>query len=105
MERKNYLVEELSKEEKAYLKSIIVNVRKRYIKDNYCYINNQCVSMDEVKEIEGESVLDLIINKCEDEIKSAVEFEKVISDSKLYYAIKALSLRDVLNPKNWTFFD
>ena len=30
MERKNYLVEGLSKEEKAYLKSIIVNVRKRY---------------------------------------------------------------------------
>ena len=46
--------------------------------------------MEEVEEIEGESVLDIIINKCENEIKSAVEFEKVISDSKLYYAIKAL---------------
>lgn len=94
MERKNYLIEGLSKDETAYLKSIIVNTRKRYIKDNYSYINNQCVSMEEVEEIEGESVLDLIINKCEDEIKSAVEFEKVISDSKLYYAIKALSLRE-----------
>lgn len=94
MERKNYLIEGLSKDETAYLKSIIVNTRKRYIKDNYCYINNQCVSMEEVEEFEGESVLDLIINKCEDEIKSAVEFEKVISDSKLYYAIKALSLRE-----------
>ena len=93
-ERKNYLIEGLSKDETAYLKSIIVNTRKRYIKDNYSYINNQCVSMEEVEEIEGESVLDLIINKCEDEIKSAVEFEKVISDSKLYYAIKALSLRE-----------
>ena len=48
MERKNYLVEGLSKEETAYLKSIVVNARKRYIKDNYCYINNQCVSMEEV---------------------------------------------------------
>lgn len=94
MERKNYLVEGLSKEETAYLKSIVVNARKRYIKNNYRYINNQCVSMEEVEEIEGESVLDIIINKCEDEIKSAVEFEKVISDSKLYYAIKALSLRE-----------
>ena len=63
MERKNYLVEGLSKEETAYLKSIVVNARKRYIKDNYCYINNQCVSMEEVEEIEGESVLDIIINK------------------------------------------
>ena len=52
MERKNYLVEGLSKEETAYLKSIVVNARKRYIKDNYCYINNQCVSMEEVEEIE-----------------------------------------------------
>lgn len=94
MERKNYLVEGLSKEEIAYLKSIVVNARKIYIQDNYCYNNNQCVSMEEVEEIEGESVLDIIINKCENEIKSAVEFEKVISDSKLYYAIKALSLRE-----------
>jgi hypothetical protein len=31
MERKNYLVEGLSKEEIAYLKSIVVNARKRYI--------------------------------------------------------------------------
>ena len=30
MERKNYLVEGLSKEETAYLKSIVVNTRKRY---------------------------------------------------------------------------
>ena len=46
--------------------------------------------MEEVEGIEGESVLDIIINKCEDEIKSAVEFEKVISDSKLYYAIRKI---------------
>lgn len=93
-EKKNYLIKKITKEETAYLKSIIVNVRKRYIKDNYCYINNQFVSMEDVEEIEGESVLDIIINKCEDEIKSAIEFEKVISDSKLYCAIKALSLRE-----------
>ena len=28
MERKNYLQEELSKEEKSYLKKLIINVRK-----------------------------------------------------------------------------
>lgn len=28
MERKDYLIEELSKEEKSYLKSLIINVRK-----------------------------------------------------------------------------
>ena len=41
MERKNYLYEELSKEERGYLKKIVTNTRKKYIKDNYNYINNK----------------------------------------------------------------
>ena len=40
MERKNYLQEELSKEEKSYLKKLIINVRKKYIKNNYEYLNS-----------------------------------------------------------------
>ncbi len=32
MERKNYLVELLSKEEKSYLKKIIINTRKKVYK-------------------------------------------------------------------------
>ena len=41
MERKNYLQEELSKEEKSYLKKLIINVRKKYIKNNYEYLNSK----------------------------------------------------------------
>ena len=94
MERKNYLLEELSKEEKAYLKSILVNERRRYIRDNYNYLNSTNVHIYDLINVEADSVLESVINKCEEEIKSAIEFEKITSNSKLYYGIKALSLKE-----------
>ena len=94
MERKNYLVEELSEEEKSYLKRIIINQRKRYIRDNYNYINNKNVNICELINVQADSVLEAVINQCEKEIESAVEFEKIISSDKLYYGIKALSLKE-----------
>ena len=45
MERKDYLAEELSKEEKKYLKILILNVRRKYIRDNYNYINNNVIDL------------------------------------------------------------
>lgn len=94
MERKNYLKDELTKEEKLYLKKIIVNTRRLYIRDNYDFINSINIDSYDMEDIEAESLLEAVINKCEKEIESAVEFEKVISDSKLYKAIKALSLKE-----------
>lgn len=44
--------------------------------------------------VEGDSVLEAFINKYEKEIKLAIEFEKIISNEKLYYGIKALSLKE-----------
>ena len=40
MERKDYLVEELSKEEKLYLKRIVMTAKNKYFERNYNYINN-----------------------------------------------------------------
>ena len=94
MERKNYLVEALSKEEKSYLRKIIINTRKKYIRDNYNYINNTTVQLYNCANVEAESVLDEVLNKCEKEIKSAMEFEKVMSDKKLYNVVKALSFEE-----------
>ena len=94
MERKNYLVELLSKEEKSYLRKIIINTRKKYIRDNYNYINNTNVQLYNCANVEAESVLDEVLNKCEKEIKSAMEFEKVMSDKKLYNVVKALSFEE-----------
>ena len=94
MGRKNYLVEELTKEEKLYLKLIILTARKRYIRDNYYEINSTHINFDKLEDYEAESVLDSVIDKCENEVKSVVEFEKNISNTRLYNAIKALSLKE-----------
>lgn len=94
MERKSYSVEALSKEEKSYLRKIIINTRKKYIRDNYNYINNTNVQLYNCANVEAESVLDEVLNKCEKEIKSAMEFEKVMSDKKLYNIVKALSFEE-----------
>jgi len=94
MERKNYLVEELSKEEIAYLKKVVVNTRRKYIRDNYRLLNEEKVNIYDFEEIEGESILEIIFTKHEEEIKSAMEFEKIISDSKICNCIKALSLKE-----------
>lgn len=94
MGRKNYLVEELTKEEKAYLKLVILNTRRKYIRDNYYEINITHINFDKLVDFETESVLDSVIKKCDNEVKSLVEFEKTISNVRLYNAIKALSLKE-----------
>lgn len=94
MERKNYLVEELTKEEKSYLNKVILNTRRLYIRDNYNFINSKNIELCDIEDLEAESVLDAVINKCEKEIESALEFEKVISNNRMYTVIKALSLKE-----------
>lgn len=94
MERKNYLLEELSKEEKLYLKKIVVNVRRKYIKDNYDYLNSKDINWDTCADMESDSLFESVLNNCVDELKSAVEFEKLFCDEKLYKITKALSLKE-----------
>ncbi len=95
MERKDYLKQELSKEEKIYLKTLIVNVRNRYIRKNYKFINNMFVEYSEMKITDSESLLDTILYKFERELKSASEFEKIIyNNDKLYKIVGALSEKE-----------
>ena len=95
MERKDYLSEKLSNEEKLYLKTLIINVRKKYIRTNYKFINNMFVEYSEMKITDSESLLDTILYKFERELKSASEFEKIIyNNDKLYKIVRALSLKE-----------
>lgn len=94
MERKDYLVEELSKEEKLYLKRIVMTAKNKYFEKNYNYINNTSMFVDEIVSAEEESVLDAVLEKCQEEVKSAREFEKTLSNPSLYNIVKALSLRE-----------
>ena len=93
MERKDYLVEELSKEEKLYLKRIVMTAKNKYFEKNYNYINNTSMFVDEIVSAGEESVLDAVLEKCQEEVKSAREFEKTLSNPSLYNIVKALSLR------------
>ena len=94
MERKDYLVEELSKEEKLYLKRIVMTAKNKYFERNYNYINNTSVFVDSIVSAGEESVLDAVLEKCQEEVKSAREFEKTLSNPSLYNIVKALSLRE-----------
>ena len=94
MERKDYLLEKLSKEEKLYLKRIVMTARNKYIEKNYEHINNNDMFIGDFDLIEEESVLDVVLQKCQDEIDSALEFEKTLSNPNLYNIVKTLSLRE-----------
>ncbi len=94
MERKDYLLEELSKEEKLYLKRIVMTSKNKYFEKNYNYINNTSMFVDEIVSAGEESVLDAVLEKCQEEVKSAREFEKTLSNPSLYNIVKALSLRE-----------
>lgn len=94
MERKNYLVEELSQAEKSYLKRIVMTARNKYIERNYDYINNTNMLIEECIVDMEDSVLDAVLQKCQEEVVSAVELEKTLSNPILYNVVKALSLRE-----------
>lgn len=94
MGRKNYLVEDLSKEEKSYLRKMIINVRRKYIRDNYDYLNKKDINWDSCTNMESESLYEAVLNKCVDELQSALEFERLFCNEKLYNIAKALSLKE-----------
>ena len=84
----------MTNEEKRYLKRIVMTARNKYFEKNIDYINNTCVFIDEAVDVEEESVLDTVLKKCEEEVESAFEFEKTLSNPKLYDIVKALSLKE-----------
>lgn len=97
MKKKNYLIEELTKEEKVYLNRIIMTARNKYFEKNHNYINNTTnitLLIDEIVGTEENSVLDAVLEKYQEEVNSAIEFEKILSNPRLYNIVKALSLRE-----------
>lgn len=93
MKRKNYLLEGLSKEEKGYLVRIVMTARNKYIEKNNDYINNTNELWDE-SIIREYSLLETVLKRCQDDVNSAVEFEKALSNPELYKIVKALSLKE-----------
>ena len=94
MGSKNYLIEELTKEENDYIKKTIKSAKIDYLRKNIKFFNTELC--DEMESIVDEqcSVLDTVIKKCDEETSSAIEFEKAFSDVKIYKVIKALSYNE-----------
>ena len=94
MGRKNYLIEELTKEENDYIKKTIKSAKIDYLRKNIKFFNTELC--DEMESIVDEqcSVLDTVIKKWDEETSSAIEFEKAFSDVKIYKVIKALSYNE-----------
>lgn len=93
MERKNYLYEDLSKEEKLYLKRIVLSAKNTYLRANYKAFNLE-VKLEENIIDYSENLLEVIFKSFENSIKGVFEFEKVFSNIIIYKTIKALSLKE-----------
>ena len=94
MKRKEYLIEELSKEEKAYLVSIIKSTKNNYLKKNF--YNKRFIIVELKDSILDEQYSDLENIISNEEIKniSAEEFENVFLNQRIYEMVKALSLNE-----------
>lgn len=93
MERKNYLVEELSNEEKAYLRKIVISTRNTYLKENWKYINDVTRLDDNIVDYSN-NINDMIFKNYENSINDVIEFEKMFSNVVIYKSIRALSLKE-----------
>jgi len=94
MKRKDYLVEKLSKEENIYLKRIVQSARNKYIIRNQEHINNYNLDINVINIPSKDSVIDEVLERCEKEVKSAMDFEFVLNNPKLNKIVGALSLNE-----------
>ncbi len=94
MNSKDYLVEALSKEEKVYLKKIVMTAKNKYIKRNKQYINSTDIVLNDAIIVKEDSILEIILQECAENIQSAMEFEKLLTEPKLYNIVKSLSLQE-----------
>ena len=91
-----YTVYELSKEEKTYLRQIVINTRNKYFRKNkYIFIENNIADADEKFLISIENVEINFEIKSERDI-CAPNIEKVFKDENMFNIVKALTLREKL---------
>lgn len=88
------MVKKFTKEERSYIKETVRSAKIEYLKKNTKFFEKESCELQENIVDEQCSVLDIVINKCEEEINSAIEFEKAFSDVKIYKVIKALSYNE-----------
>lgn len=86
----------LSKNEKSYLRQIVINTRNEYLRNNkYIFIESEMNDVDEKLLISIENVEINFEIKSERDI-CAPEIEKVFKDKNMFNIVKALTLREKL---------
>ena len=93
-----YTVYKLSKNEKYYLRQIVINTRNEYLRNNkYIFIESEMNDVDEklLISIENVEINFEIKIKSERDI-CAPEIEKVFKDKNMFNIVKALTLREKL---------
>lgn len=80
-----------------------MTAKNKYFEKNNDYINNTTMLIDEIVPANESSILDTILERCQQEVDSVIEFEKTLLNPKLYNIMKALSLceREVLFNLYW----
>ena len=86
----------LSKNEKSYLRQIVINTRNEYLRKNkYIFIESEIDDVDEKLLISKENIEINFEIKSERDI-CAPEIEKVFQDKNMFNIVKALTLREKL---------
>lgn len=94
MKGKDYLKEELSKEEKVYLKKIVRTARYNFVEKLSRDSNEYTVPLNEKIAIDKDSIVNDVLENCLRELESAINFEETLSNPLLYKYVKQLSLRE-----------
>lgn len=94
MKGKNYLKEELSKEEKVYLKKTVRTARYNFIEKLNRDGNEYTVELNEKIIFDKESIVTDVLENCIKELESAINFEETLSNPLLYKYVKQLSARE-----------
>ena len=94
MKGKDYLKEELSKEEKVYLKKIVKTARYNFIQKLKRDFNENTIQLNEESVIVKESIVNEVLENCLKELESAINFEETLSNPLLYKYVKQLSLKE-----------
>ena len=91
-----YTVYKLSKNEKSYLRQIVINTRNEYLRNNkYIFIESEMNDVDEKLLISIENIEINFEIKSERDI-CAPNIEKVFKDENMFNIVKALTLREKL---------
>lgn len=94
MERKNYLVEELSNEEKAYLKALVINKAKEFLRKNWRDLKGEVINFSDSIEVNYTLNINDPFSAVEETAYGIDDFEKIASSKELYYLLKALSKKE-----------